>query len=47
MLDLVLHGAPQFAEKHPYLKGAYDGSLEGFLFPKTYRVKKGTKPEAI
>jgi len=47
MLDLVLHGAPKFEKEHPYLKGAYDGSLEGFLFPKTYHVKKGTKSEAI
>jgi len=47
MLELVLHGAPLFEDEHPYLKGAYDGSLEGFLFPKTYHVKKGTKPEAI
>jgi UPF0755 protein len=47
MLDLVLHGAPQYEAKHPYLRGAYDGSLEGFLFPKTYKVKKGTAPDAI
>jgi len=47
MLDLVLHGAPVFAPKYPYLKGAYNGSLEGYLFPKTYHIKKGTKPEAI
>lgn len=47
MLDLVLHGAPEFEAEHPYLKGAYDGSLEGFLFPKTYRVKEGTKSSAI
>lgn len=47
MLELVLHKAAQFEAGHPYLKDAYDGSLEGFLFPKTYRIKKGTKPEAI
>jgi len=47
MLDLVEHGAPVFAPKYPYLKGAYKGSLEGFLFPKTYHIRKGTKPEAI
>lgn len=46
-LQLALHGAPKFAAKHPYLKGAYDGSLEGFLFPKTYHVKEGTTPEQI
>jgi UPF0755 protein len=47
MLDLVEHGAPIFAPKYPFLKGAYNGSLEGFLFPKTYHIKKGTTPEAI
>ncbi|TLM90912.1 MAG: endolytic transglycosylase MltG, partial [Actinobacteria bacterium] len=45
MLELVLHGAPRFAEKYPYLKGAYNDSLEGYLFPATYRIKKGTSPE--
>ena len=47
MLDLVLHGAPSFAPDHPYLRGSLDGSLEGYLFPKTYHIKKGTAPEAI
>ncbi len=47
MLQLVLHGAPKFDKGRPYLKGSHDGSLEGFLFPKTYRVREGTKPEAI
>jgi UPF0755 protein len=42
LLLLVTKGAPQFAQKYPYLEGAYGGSLEGFLFPKTYKVKKGT-----
>ena len=47
MLDLVLHGAPQFAADHPAVNGAYGGSLEGFLFPKTYTIKQGTTPTAI
>ena len=46
-LALVLHGAPQFEDGHPYLKDAHDGSLEGYLFPKTYRIKQGTKPKAM
>ena len=40
-LALAKGGAAQFAASHPYLNGAYEGSLEGFLFPKTYRVKDG------
>ncbi len=47
MLQLLKHGAPQFAAEHPYVKGAYGDSLEGYLFPKTYRIKKGTRPEKI
>lgn len=46
MLDLVTTGASQFEQNHPYLKGAYNGSLEGFLFPATYQVKAGTTPTA-
>jgi UPF0755 protein len=40
-LSLAKTGAAQFAGKHPYLTDAYKGSLEGYLFPKTYRVKEG------
>jgi len=47
LLGLVLEGAEQFSAKHPYLKGAYGGSMEGFLFPATYRVKEGTSEEAV
>lgn len=41
-LDLAKGGAEQFANDHPYLKDAYKGSLEGYLFPKTYRLREGT-----
>ena len=34
--------AATFADRHPYLADAYDGSLEGFLFPKTYRIVEGS-----
>jgi len=47
LLDLVLKGAEQFSAKHPDLKGAYGGSMEGFLFPATYRVKEGTDEKAV
>lgn len=33
--------ASEFAADHPYLAKAYAGSLEGYLFPKTYQVKQG------
>lgn len=47
MLDLVEHGASQYATKHPYLSSVSGGSLEGYLCPATYRIKKGTKPAEI
>lgn len=47
LLGLILGGASQFSGDHPYLKDAYGGSLEGFLFPATYRVKKGTTAEQV
>jgi UPF0755 protein len=47
LLDLISNGAPRFAPDHAYLKGAYGDSLEGFLFPATYRIKKGTSAEKI
>lgn len=42
LLALMTTGAEQFAADHPYLAGAYGGSLEGFLFPATYEVEEGT-----
>ncbi len=47
MLDLVLKGAGQFSDEHPYLKDAHAGSMEGFLFPATYRVKESTTETAV
>jgi len=39
--------APSFATQYPYLKSAYNGSLEGYLFPDTYQFPKDSTPEAI
>jgi len=47
LMSLVTSGAPQFEDEFPFLKGAYGGSLEGYLFPKTYRVKEGTTAKAV
>ena len=44
-LALAQHGAPHFAERHPILLEAYRGSLEGYLFPKTYAIRRGTSAE--
>lgn len=44
---LVTTGAPEFEADHPYLVGARGGSLEGFLFPKTYRIRKGSSAKKV
>jgi UPF0755 protein len=47
-LALAGNGAPEFAEEFPFVKGAYGDSLEGFLFPATYRFREGaTAKQAI
>jgi len=40
-LALANGGASEFAEAHPAVAGTYKDSLEGYLFPKTYRVRQG------
>jgi UPF0755 protein len=42
LVELVTSGAAVFAPEHPYLADTHQGSLEGFLFPKTYRVREGS-----
>lgn len=37
---LAESGAKEFSADHPYLEDAYQGSLEGYLFPKTYTFEK-------
>jgi UPF0755 protein len=47
LTQLVTTGAPEFEADHPYLVGAHGGSLEGFLFPKTYRIRKGSSAKKV
>jgi UPF0755 protein len=44
---LVTSGAKEFSADHPYLANAYRDSLEGFLFPATYRIKEGTSAHDV
>jgi UPF0755 protein len=47
-LQLASAGAKEFSANHPYLEDAHNGSLEGFLFPKTYTFEKdATASEVI
>lgn len=41
-MQLAKVGAGEFAQEHPYVADAFRGSLEGYLFPKTYRIKEGS-----
>jgi UPF0755 protein len=41
-LALVNSGAKEFSQTRPYLATTYKGSLEGYLFPKTYRIEQGS-----
>jgi UPF0755 protein len=40
-------GAERFVDEHPYLADVYRGSLEGYLFPKTYRIRGGSTAEQV
>lgn len=44
---LATSGAAEFADDRPYLLGTYQGSLEGYLFPKTYRIAEGTTAREV
>ncbi|NTW29071.1 MAG: endolytic transglycosylase MltG [Coriobacteriia bacterium] len=46
-LALASKGAEKFSAKHPAVKGAYGGSLEGFLFPKTYEFERSATATAV
>lgn len=39
--------APELAKTYTFLKGAYNNSLEGFLFPDTYRIEADATPEKV
>ncbi|MDI6713001.1 MAG: endolytic transglycosylase MltG [Anaerosomatales bacterium] len=40
-LTLAKAGASRYADERPYLREVKTGSLEGYLFPKTYRITEG------
>lgn len=46
-LRLARGGAAEFVPRHPYLADVYEGSLEGYLFPKTYRIKEGSSAREV
>jgi len=46
-LALSDRGAAEFSADHPYLATSYRGSLEGYLFPKTYRIEEGASARDV
>lgn len=43
----AVHNAPAYAADYPFTQGAYDNSLEGFLFPKTYEIMEGATADTV
>ena len=41
------HDADAYAQDFPFVKEAYEKSLEGFLFPKTYPIEEGDTAESV
>lgn len=39
--------ADSYSTEYPFLSGAYNNSLEGFLFPKTYSVPQGATADTV
>ena len=40
--ELGLGGAPSFEQEYPFVSDGFQGSLEGYLFPETYRIAEGS-----
>jgi UPF0755 protein len=45
--DLALKQGATFAEEYPFLDGVSTGSLEGYLFPKTYNIPEGSSARDV
>lgn len=45
--EIAKNGAATYRAEYPFLEGAYHGSLEGFLFPDTYRVGKDATADDV
>lgn len=41
------HSADRFVENYPFVAEAYEGDLEGFLFPKTYELIPGATADEV
>jgi UPF0755 protein len=41
------YNATKYESEYPFLKGCYNNSLEGFLYPKTYQIPHGANAEYV
>jgi UPF0755 protein len=41
------HSADKYLADYPFLEGVYNNSMEGFLYPKTYMIPKGSNAEYV
>jgi len=46
-IQIAQNGAPEFAEEFPFLIGAFDDTLEGYLFPDTYEFFTNATPREV
>ena len=45
--ELALKNAPEFTADYPFVEDSTTGSLEGYLFPKTYQIPEGSTPRDV
>lgn len=43
----AVNNAPAYVADYPFVEGAYNNSLEGFLFPKTYDIVDGATADTV
>lgn len=43
----LAHSADKYVADYPFLAGAYDNSLEGYLYPKTYYIPAGSNADYV
>lgn len=46
-IEMASTGAGAFASEFPFLASNRTGSLEGYLFPETYRFRRGESPKRV
>lgn len=42
-----VNNASAYVNDYPFVAGAYNNSLEGFLFPKTYQIEEGATADSV